>query len=67
MYYAHAQTTSQEKVISGAVASMMHVMFVALLFFGVNWQKKVEPQVNIVDLWSPPAQVEPQAVEPPAP
>jgi colicin import membrane protein len=67
MYYAHAHTTSQEKVISGAVASAMHVMFIALLFFGVNWQKKAEPQVNIVDLWSPPAQVEPQAVEPPAP
>jgi colicin import membrane protein len=67
MQYAHAYTTQQEKVISGAFASTMHLLFIALLFFGVNWQKKVEPQVNIVDLWSPPSQVEPQAVEPPPP
>jgi len=65
MQYAQAYTTSREKMISGAFASTMHLMFIALLFFGVNWQKKVEPQVNIVDLWSPPSQAEPQAAEPP--
>ncbi len=67
MHYAHAYNTPQEKVISGAFASTMHLLFIALLVFGVNWQKKVEPQVNIVDLWSPPAEVKPQAVEPPPP
>jgi colicin import membrane protein len=68
MQYAQAYTTSREKMISGAFASTMHLMFIALLFFGVNWQKKVEPQVNIVDLWSPPSQAEPQqAAEPPPP
>lgn len=66
MQYANVHTTQQEKLISGAVASMLHLMFIALLVFGVNWQKKSEPQVNIVDLWSPPAK-EPQAVEPPSP
>ena len=67
MQYAHAHTTHQEKVISGAFASMLHLMFIALLVFGVNWQKKSEPQVNIVDLWSPPEKVEPKAVEAPPP
>ena len=67
MYYAHAHTTHQEKVISGAFASTLHLMFIALLVFGVNWQKKPEPQINIVDLWSPPAKVEAPPAEPPPP
>jgi colicin import membrane protein len=67
MYYAHAHTTSRERVISGAFASTMHVLFIALLVFGVNWQKKVEPQVNVVDLWSPPSPAETKAVAPPPP
>jgi len=65
MYYAHAHTTSRERVISGAFASTMHLLFIALLVFGVNWQKKVEPQVNVVDLWSPPSPAETKAVAPP--
>ena len=67
MHYAHAYTTSQERMISGAFASVMHLLFIALLVFGVNWQKKVEPQVNVVDLWSPPSASKPQPVEPPPP
>ena len=67
MYYAHAHTTSRERVISGAFASTMHLLFIALLVFGVNWQKKVEPQVNVVDLWSPPSPAETRAVAPPPP
>ena len=67
MQYAHVYTTSQEKMISGAFASTMHLLFIALLVFGVNWQKKVEPQVNIVDLWSPPSATPPQAAPPPPP
>jgi colicin import membrane protein len=64
MQYAHVYTTQQERMISGAFASVMHLLFIALLVFGVNWQKKVEPQVNIVDLWSPPSEVQPRPVEP---
>jgi colicin import membrane protein len=45
----------------------MHLLFIALLVFGVNWQKKVEPQVNVVDLWSPPSPAETKAVTPPPP
>lgn len=67
MQYAHPYTTPQEKVISGAIASTMHFLFLALLLFGVNWQKKVEPQVNIVDLWSPPAPVAATPAIPPPP
>ena len=68
MYYPHPYTTPREKVISGAFASTMHLLFIALLVFGVNWQKKVEPQVNIVDMWSPPsAETKPVAPPPPAP
>ena len=63
--YAHAsQLNAQEKLISGAVAAGMHLLFLALLVFGVNWQKHIEPPVNMVDLWSPPA---PVAEAPPAP
>lgn len=63
--YAHAsQLNAQEKLISGAVAAGMHLLFLALLVFGVNWQKHIEPPVNMVDLWSPPA---PAAEAPPAP
>ena len=67
MYYAHPHTTPREKVISGAIASTLHLMFIALLVFGVTWQKKTEPQVNIVDLWTPPSPAPPQVVEPPPP
>jgi len=67
MYYAYTYTTPKERVISGAFASTLHLLFIALLVFGVNWQKKVEPQVNIVDLWSPPSAEEPKAAPPPAP
>jgi colicin import membrane protein len=66
MYHAHVYTTPKEKVISGAFASTMHLLFIALLVFGVSWQKKSEPQVNVVDLWSPPADA-PKSVAPPPP
>lgn len=66
--YAYATPVSpQEKVISGAFAFGMHVLFLLLLIFGVTWQKKIEPQANIVELWSSlPSQAQPK-VEPPPP
>ena len=64
--YAHAsQLNAQEKLISGAVAAGMHLLFLALLVFGVNWQKHIEPPVNMVDLWSPPAPVAEAPLAPP--
>ena len=67
MYYPQPYTTSQERLISGAFASAMHLMFLALLVFGVNWQKKAEPQVNIVELWSPVAEAPKAVPAPPEP
>lgn len=67
MHYAEPYTTPRERVISGAFASTMHLLFIALLVFGVNWQKKAEPQVNIVDLWSPVSEAPKLAPAPPVP
>ncbi len=57
--------------MSGAFALGMHALFLLLLIFGVTWQKKLEPQANIVDLYAglspPPRQLEPQPEPKPAP
>lgn len=59
--------TPNEKAVSGALALVMHGLFVALLIFGVNW-KKPEPTAMVAELWSnlPPVQV-PKAAPPPPP
>jgi len=63
-----ADPSRQDKTISGAFALGMHVLFLALLIFGVTWQKKLEPQANIVDLWaSLPPQAQPKVQPPPPP
>jgi len=69
MYAYATQANQQEKFISGAVAAGMHLMFLALLVFGVNWQRQVEQPVNVVDLWTTPAPVAEAAPapEPPPP
>jgi colicin import membrane protein len=69
-------TTPNEKALSGALALVMHLLFVALLIFGVSWQKH-QPEAMIVDLWNnlppvpapkaePPPEVKPEP-EPPKP
>ena len=66
MRYAQDYLSPQQKVMSGAFAIGAHVAFLLLLIFGVTWQKKIEPQVNIVDLHaSLPAPARP--AEPPRP
>jgi len=67
--------TPNEKVISGALALVMHALFITLLVFSVSW-KKPEPVAMVAELWSslppvaqpkpapPPPKVEP---EPPKP
>ena len=65
---AYVYPSQQEKVISGAGALAMHLLFIALLAFGVNWQKKIEPQANIVDLWANlPSHAPPKVESPPEP
>jgi len=65
--HAYAYPSRQEKVISGAFAFGMHLVFLALLVFGVTWQKRIEPQANIVDLWANLPSPAPPKVEPPRP
>jgi colicin import membrane protein len=63
---AYAYASPNERVLSGALALLMHVLFLVLLVFGVAWQKRESPPM-VAELWSnlPPA---PQPkVEPPPP
>jgi len=71
---AYAYETRNEKTLSGALALVMHLLFFALLVFGVTWQKR-EPAAVVAELWSnlpapkaapvpPPPKAEP---EPPKP
>ncbi|MEK7875100.1 MAG: cell envelope integrity protein TolA [Pseudomonadota bacterium] len=63
--HAYVYPSRQEKAISGAFAFGMHLVFLALLVFGVTWQKRIEPQANIVDLWANLPSPAPPKVEPP--
>jgi colicin import membrane protein len=69
---AFALEAWNEKAISGALTLVMHLLFFALLVFGVAWQKH-EPAAMVAELWSnlpapkaapPPPKAEP---EPPKP
>jgi len=48
---AFALETQNEKAISGALTLVMHLLFFALLVFGVAWQKH-EPAAMVAELWS---------------
>jgi colicin import membrane protein len=48
---AFALETQNEKAISGALTLVMHLLFFALLVFGVAWQKR-EPAAVVAELWS---------------
>jgi colicin import membrane protein len=63
--------TPSERTVSGALALVMHLMFFALLVFGVSWQKR-EPAARVAELWSnlpplPAPRVEPPPKAEPAP
>ncbi|MEI2768784.1 MAG: cell envelope integrity protein TolA [Nitrosomonas sp.] len=40
-----------KKFLSGALALLMHIMFIAMMVFGLSW-KNQPPEGMIVDLWS---------------
>ena len=64
MSYAYA--TQNEKTISGALALVMHLLFLLLLVFGVSWQHKQTDSAVIVDLWNNlPPLPQPKAEPPP--
>ena len=61
-----------KKFLSGALALLMHIMFIAMMVFGLSW-KNQPPEGMIVDLWSelpkpvqePVASREPSKATPP--
>ena len=58
--------TRNEKAISGALALATHLLFLALLVFGVSWQQKKPDSAAIVDLWNNlPPLPQPTVEEPP--
>jgi len=59
---AFALETRNEKAVSGALALVMHLLFFALLVFGVAWQKH-EPAAMVAELWS--SLPEPKVAPPP--
>ncbi len=65
--HAYVYPSQHEKVISGAFAFGMHLVFLVLLAFGVTWQTRIEPQANIVDLWANVPSPAPPKVELPPP
>ncbi|MCC7486576.1 MAG: TonB C-terminal domain-containing protein [Burkholderiales bacterium] len=60
-------TTAHERAASGALAVVTHLLFLALIVFGVTWQKR-QPEAMVVDLWNnlPPLAV-PRAEPAPEP
>ncbi len=64
--YRRGATTPRDRMLSGSFAFGMHLLFLTLLIVGVNWQRKLEPAVNIVDLYSSLAP-EPKPVPAPPP
>ena len=72
--YAPLTPTPNERAIASTMAFAMHGLFIALLVFGVNWQKTVPQAEMIAELWSnlpsaapPQAQPQPPAEPPPPP
>lgn len=58
--------TRNEKAISGALALVTHLLFLALLVFSVSWQQKKPDSAVIVDLWNNlPPLPQPKVEEPP--
>lgn len=57
--------TPNEKLVSGALALGMHLLFIAMLVFGVNWQRRMPPPV-VAEVWTelPPL---PREAPPPPP
>jgi colicin import membrane protein len=58
--------TYNEKVVSGALTLVMHLLFIALLVFGVTWQKR-QSDTMVAELWSSLPQPASKAAPPPPP
>lgn len=66
---ATAAFQSRDEALAGGLAFAMHVLFLALLVFGVSWQHKQVETAAVVDLWRDLPALTPQKSEvaPPAP
>ncbi len=62
-----AAISSREQALAGALAFVMHVLFLVLLVFGVSWQHKQIDTAAVVDLWRDLPAVAPPRVEAPPP
>jgi len=60
-----AAINSREQTLAGALAFAMHVLFLALLVFGVSWQHQQVNTTVVVDLWRDLPTVMPPKVAPP--
>lgn len=59
---------SREQVLAGGLAFATHVLFLAVLVFGVSWQHRQVDTAVVVDLWRDlPALAQPKAEPPPQP
>ena len=59
---------SREQALAGALAFVMHVLFLVLLVFGVSWQHQQIDSAVVVDLWRDvPAAAAPPRTPPPEP
>ena len=63
---AYAYATPNEKALSGALTLLMHGVFLALLVFGITWQKRESPPI-VAELWGSLPPVPQPKVEPPPP
>lgn len=62
-----AAISSREQALAGALAFVMHVLFLILLVFGVSWQHQRIDTAVVVDLWRDLPAAPPPAEPPPPP
>lgn len=62
---AAAAMASREQTLAGALALVTHVLFLALIVFGVSWQQKQVQTAMVAELWHDLPAVAPPKVEPP--
>lgn len=60
-----AAINSREQVLAGGLAFATHVLFLAVLVFGVSWQHRQVDTAVVVDLWRDLPAVTPPRVEAP--
>lgn len=65
MAFREQALASREQTLAGALALVTHVLFLALIVFGVSWQQKQVQTAMVAELWPDLPAVAPPKVEPP--